>query len=52
MVASLSVAKIDLMWAEDQYWSTLLKVIGAVTKFYTPKEKRKLNSGEAQKYIR
>lgn len=48
----LCACKIDLIWAEDQYWSTLLKCIGEYNRLHTPKEKRKLTSNEVKSYIR
>lgn len=52
MVATLCVAKVDLNWAEDQYWSTLFNVIGDLSKIYTKKEKRKLKASEANRFVK
>ena len=47
-----SVAKVDLNWADNQYFSTLFNVLGEITKTLTPKEKKKVTAMEAQKFIR
>lgn len=52
MVALLGVSKVDLMWAEDQYWSTLFNVIREYGKLMTPKEKKKVSAGEMQSFIK
>ena len=52
MVASLCALGIDLNWADDQYWSTLLNVIGEMTKLRTPKKMEKVSAPQMQKYIR
>lgn len=52
IVARLCVARIPLEWADEQYLSTLFKVIGELNKIYTPKEKKKVSASEMQKHIR
>jgi len=52
MVSSLVVARIDLNWADEQYWVTLTNVIRDMNKSMQPKEKRKLKVSEAQKFIK
>lgn len=52
MVAALCMAKIDLNWAEDQYWCTLLKVIREITKLNAPRQKEKVSASQMQKYIK
>lgn len=52
MVAVLSTAKVDLEWADDQYWCTLLKVIREIAKINAPKEKKKVSAGEMSHFIR
>ena len=52
MVASLSVAKIDLIWADDQYWSTLFKVIREVNSILTPKEKKPVSAKQMKGFVR
>jgi len=52
MISMLTVCKIDLNWAENQYWSTLLKCIGEVNRLHTPSKKEKLTAKEAKNYIR
>lgn len=52
MVASLCVLGVDLKWADNQYWSTLLKVIGEVVELRTPKKKEKVSASAMQKYIK
>ena len=48
----LCVAKVDLNWADNQYWNVLFKVVGEVSKFYAPKEKKPITTSEASKFIR
>lgn len=48
----LCVAKIDLNWADDQYLSTLFKLIGELNKIYTPKKKEKVSASEMARFIR
>ena len=52
MTANLVVAKVDLEWADNQYWLTLNKVVSELNKIMRPNEKRKLKTSEAQKFIR
>jgi hypothetical protein len=52
MTALLGVAKMDLNWADDQYWSTLFDVLREYTKIITPKEKRPVTAGDMTKFIR
>ena len=52
MCATLTLSKVDLTWADDQYWSTLLKVVGEIAKVYKPKEKKKVTNTEMQNFIR
>lgn len=52
MVASLSVLGIDLEWAENQYWSTLTRVIGEIVKIRTPKKKEKISASQMGKFIK
>ena len=52
MVASLSVLGIDLEWADDQYWSMLLNVIGEAVKIRTPKKKEKVNASQMKGFIK
>lgn len=52
MVALLCALGIDLQWADDQYWSTLLAVIGECKKMHTPKKKEKVSAKSMQKYIK
>ena len=52
MVASLSVLGIDLEWAENQYWSTLTRVIGEIVKIRTPKKKEKVSASQMSKFIK
>ena len=48
----LTIAKIDLNWAEDQYWCTLLKCVREINRLHTPSKKEKLTKEEAKNYIR
>lgn len=52
MVATLSVLGIDLNWADNQYWSTLSRVIGEFNEMRKPKKKEKVPAAAMQKYIR
>ena len=52
MIASLCALGIDLNWADDQYWITLLQVIGESVKLRTPKKKEKVSASAMQKYIK
>lgn len=52
MVALLSVAGVDLEWAEDQYWSTLSNIIGEITKIKTPKKKEKVTASQMGGFIK
>lgn len=52
MVAALCMAHIDLEWAENQYWCTLLKVIREMNKLTAPKEKKKVSASDMQKHIK
>lgn len=52
MVSSLCVLGIDLEWADNQYWSTLIKVIGEIVKIRTPKKKEKVTASQMSKYIK
>lgn len=46
------MAKVDLQWADDQYWTTLYKVIRVIAKTYTPKEKKKVTASEMSAFIK
>lgn len=52
MVASLSIAQIDLNWADNQYWTTLFAIIREKNAILKPKEKHKLSADEMQMFIR
>lgn len=52
MVASLCVLGIDLEWADDQYWSTLINVVGEIVKIRTPKKKEKVTAVQMKGFIR
>lgn len=52
MVASLSIAKIDLNWADDQYWSVLFNVIREVNQILTPKKKEKVTAEKMRSFIK
>ena len=52
MCALLGVCKVDLNWADNQYWDTLFKVVGEYTKMITPKEKKKVSASEMKNFIR
>lgn len=52
MVASLSVLGIDLEWADHQYWSTLIRVIGESMKIRTPKKKEKVTASQMKGFIK
>ena len=48
----LCVAKVDLNWADNQYWKVLFNVVGEISKVYAPKEKKPITTSEASNYIR
>ena len=52
MVALLSVAGVDLEWAENQYWCTLSDVIGEIVKVKTPKKKEKVTASQMGGFIK
>ena len=52
MTACLVTAKVDLQWADDQYWCVLFKVIREITDINTPKEKKKVTASEMSHFIR
>lgn len=52
MVSSLCVLGIDLQWAENQYWSTLINVIGEIVKIRTPKKQQKVTASEMRGFIK
>lgn len=52
MVATLSVLGVDLVWAEDQYWSTLSRVIGEMNRIRTPKKKEKVSANQISQFIK
>lgn len=52
MVASLCVLGVNLEWADNQYWVTLLKVVGEVTKIRTPKKKEKVTAQQMGGFIK
>lgn len=51
MVSILCAVGVDLTWADDQYWSTLSRVVGEITKMRTPKKKEKVTTQQMAKYI-
>ena len=54
MCATLSIAKIDMEWADNQYWSTLFAVIREKTSMLMPKQvkKEKMSATQMQNFIR
>jgi hypothetical protein len=52
MVALLSVAGVDLEWAENQYWATLSSVIGEIAIIKTPKKKQKVTASQMSGFIK
>lgn len=52
MVSILTLNRIDLVWADEQYWTTLLKVFKSITNISKPKEKRKVSASELNQFIR
>lgn len=50
--AMLCAIHIDLQWADNQYWITLIKVIGEYTKMHTRKKKEKVTAKEMAGFIR
>lgn len=55
MVATLTIARIDLEWADNQYWSTLYQVVEEINKIMQPKEKEtkkvKVSASQMQNFI-
>lgn len=51
MSANLCVLGIDLNWADEQYWCTLLKVVREITDIRTPKKKEKITASGMQNFI-
>ena len=43
--------RIDLNWADSQYWSTLFEVIGEVAKFHEKPQKKKVSTDQISKMI-
>lgn len=52
MCATLSMIHVDLSWADDQYWVTLIKLIREYTKAHTKPKKEKLTAKEMSGFIR
>ena len=52
MVASLSLLGIDLQWADNQYWTTLMKVMGDIIKIKKPRKREKVSANSIGKFIR
>lgn len=52
MVASLSIAMIDLDWADNQYWCVLFAIIREKNKMLMPKEKKKITNQQMSNYIK
>lgn len=48
----LTLVKIDLEWADGQYWETLWEVIGEISNCYKKPQKHKLNANEIKQFIR
>lgn len=48
MVATLTIARIDLEWADNQYWSTLYQVVEEINKIMQPKETKKVKVSASQ----
>ena len=41
-----------MKWADEQYLSTLFKVLREISKVYTPKKKEKVSASEMSKHIK
>ncbi len=52
MVAILCAIGVDLNWADNQYWSTLSRVVGETTKLRTPKKKEKVTASQMTNFIK
>lgn len=52
MVALLSMAEVDLEWADGQYWTTLFNVFKEITILRTPKKKQKVTASQMQNFIK
>lgn len=51
MCATLSQLHIDLNWADEQYMSTLLKLIREFNKMASKKERTKVGASNIKKFI-
>ena len=49
--ASLSMARIDLNWADDQYFTTLMNILDEYAKIGKKPEKKKVGASEIGKFI-
>lgn len=49
--ASLSTARIDLNWADDQYFYTLMNILDEYTKIGKKPEKKKVGASEIGKFV-
>lgn len=52
MSANLCVLGIDLKWADEQYWCTLLNIVREVADIRTPKKKEKVSASGMQNFIK
>lgn len=52
MSANLCVLGIDLNWADEQYWCTLLNIVREVADIRTPKKKEKVSASGMQNFIK
>lgn len=49
--ATLSMMRIDLNWADEQYFSTLMTVVDEYAKISKKPEKKKVGANEIGKFI-
>ena len=52
MSAYLCALGVDLEWADNQYWTTLVQLIREATEIRTPKKKEKISASQMQKFIK
>ena len=52
MSAHLCVLGVDLEWADEQYWTTLLKIVREITEIRKPRKKEKVSASNMQNFIK
>ena len=52
MTAILTLYKVDLSWADNQYWTTLFKVMRELNTTYNPPKKVEVSNTQMQSFIK